>query len=184
MIYEIIGVTIVEDIIGLDPGTFENIMLDCGASRFERLSKEPLSITGSENGGLEFPDYYYCDNVPLFSEKAYSMISDKLQENIFLRDVFINSPDGKKVEKYKMVLPRMIECVDKKKSVLRPLIPGIPDSPMRAEKLVIDEDMLGDAAIFKISGISDDSIYIRDYIKDILDNGELRWIEFIPRGGE
>lgn len=182
MIYELAAITILEELVALEPGTFADISAECGFSFFEKLPKTPLSVTASECGGALFSDYYYCDNVPLFSERAYKMIAGELQKNVFIRDVEIYSPLARKSAGYKMVLPQRIDCIDKARSVLRPIIPGIPDMPLRAEVLVISEKMLGNTSIFKVRGISDNNIYVRENIRNILDTPELNGIELLPLG--
>lgn len=169
-IYRLTWASILEEFVYLEPGTFKDMSVDSGLSNFEKIPKGPFKVTASENGGAVFSDFYYCDSVPLFSKRLYQKIKTIIQKDVCLRDVEIFSPLANKSEEYKMVLPRRIDCVDRTRSILYPILPNVPNSPLRAEKIVISEKALGDATIFKIAGISDYDIYIRKEIKDILSN--------------
>ena len=183
MIYELCDVTIDEDLMILKQETFQDIMDECYASTFERIPKQCITITASDSSGIEFPDYFYHNYVPLFSQRVYERIDGLLQPEIFVRDVNVCSPVGKETRAYKMVLPKRIDCVDTQKSILRPLVPGVPNSPIRVEKLVVDENLLGNATIFKLAGVKDSGIYIRSELYKILYANDWCGMEFCNTGG-
>lgn len=169
-IYRLTWASILEEFVYLEPGTFKGMSVDFGLSNFEKIPEGPFKVTASEDGGAVFSDFYYCDSVPLFSKRLYQKIKTIIQKDVCLRDVEIFSPLANKSEQYKMVLPRRIDCLDRTRSILYPILPNVPNSPLRAEKIVISEKALGDATIFKIKPIVDGDIYIRKEIKDILSN--------------
>ena len=179
-IYRLTWASILEEFVYLEPGTFKDMSVDFGFSNFEKIPEGPFKVTASEDGGAIFSDFYYCDFVPLFSERLYQKIKTIIQKDVCLRDVEIFSPLANKSEQYKIVLPRRIDCVDRTRSIIYPILPNIPNSPLRAEKIVISEKALGDATIFKIAGVSDYDIYIRKEIKDILSNPTFNGFDVTP----
>ena len=183
MIYELCAVTIDEDLMILKPETFQDMMDECYASAFEKISKQCITVIASDSSGVGFPDYFYHNYAPLFSQRVYERIAGSLQPEIFIRDVIVGSPVGKETRTYKMVLPRRIDCVDRKRSILRPLVPGISNSPLCIEKLVVDENLLGNAMLFKLAGVNDSGIYIRSELYEILSSSEWCGMEFCKTGG-
>ncbi|MDE7137007.1 MAG: hypothetical protein K2O29_00900 [Ruminococcus sp.] len=54
-----------------EENAFQDIQFACMMSEFHKISPEKIQIYTSDTvGGLDFPDFYYDDSVPLFSEKS------------------------------------------------------------------------------------------------------------------
>lgn len=165
MIYQICDMPIVEDFIKIDFEELENISIPCLNSDFHLLGKEPMKIQSSLNGGTEFPDFLYPFHVPLFSERLYQRIQHLLQPNIFVSDVKIISVATKEQQPYEIVLPMLIDCVNFEKSRFKPIW---------EEKIFLHENLIGNAVLFKLAGVSNHGIFFREPLKEILASPEFR----------
>lgn len=139
------------DFIELEQGAFSDIELACITSEFQKIDKKPSEVnTSDESGGLVFPDFYYDEAVPLFSEEVFKAMKNEGVDNLMTKSITVVDALQEKSKKYILGLPPRIRVLD---SVGK-----------------IDEGRLGNYMIFKVLDSSDNSIYITQKLKDLFDS--------------
>lgn len=145
MIYRLHYAKLFNEFIELEQNAFKDIQSACIASEFQKISREPIEVcTSDEVGGMIFPDFYYDDAVPLFSEALYKAMKKEGIDNLFVKDVVISDLLQDKLEKYIFGLPPRINVLDFHGK--------------------IDESKIGRYKIFKILDSPDNGIYINEQL--------------------
>ncbi|MDE6849198.1 MAG: hypothetical protein K2J44_07610 [Ruminococcus sp.] len=149
-----------------EENAFQDIQFACMMSEFHKISPEKIQIYTSDTvGGLDFPDFYYDDSVPLFSEKVYRNIAENGVDNLFTKKITVTDRIQKKSQIYIMAVPPCI--IDYSLSETECITEGY--NPLYdVRKLVIDERKTGNYQIFKLSNVLDNSIYITENTHTIL----------------
>lgn len=139
---------------------FKDIIEFCRKSEFQFLDKKEMFVDIPETEYFEFKDFYYINKaVPLFSEYVFNKINElNLSESVFRKIVNINYQGVS--EKYFILLPRRIRCVN---------YDNIESSRTNNSTIIIPE-LIGRFDIFKIADLSDDNIYITERLKLILED--------------
>ncbi len=163
-----------------EENAFQNIQLACIMSEFQKISTGKIQVYTSEtSGGTDFPDFYYDDAVPLFSEPLYKKMLENGVDNFFAKEVNISDRIQKKSRKYIMALPPRIDAVDYERSEIRCITDGY-EPLYEADKLVIDYRKTGNYQIFKLSNMLDNNIYITENLKRCLEQFSPDGMEMIP----
>ena len=159
MIYYLHYAKLTHEFIVLQPQAFQDIFLACMASEFQKISPDPVEVfTSDEKGGLEFPDFYYDNAVPLFSQALYEQMQKNGVDNVFLKKVRMIDQLQNLSKDYVLALPPRIDVLD--------------------ENGTIDEKRIGNYQIFKT--ISDDEIYITESLKDCFQEQNVIGLEILP----
>lgn len=159
---------------------FRDIRLACMMSEFQKISPVKTEIyTSDTSGGLDFPDFYYDDAVPLFSERVYKKMIENGVDNLFTKEITVADRIQKKSRRYIMALPPCIDALDYSLSETECIINGY--NPLyKVRKLVIDKRKTGNYQIFKLSHTSDSDIYITETLKQCLERLNPDGMEMIP----
>lgn len=180
MIYRLHYTKLFGNYIEFEKDAFQDIRLTCMMSEFQKISTEKIQIYTSDTaGGLDFPDFYYDDAVPLFSEKVYEKMTENGVDNLFAKEITVTDRIQKKSKKYIMALPPCIDALDYNLSETECITDGYnPLYDLR--KTVIDERKTGNYQIFKLSHVLDSSIYITETLKQCLKKINPDGMEIIP----
>ncbi len=180
MIYRLHYTKLFGNYIEPEENAFKDIQLACMMSEFQKISPEKINIyTSDKVGGLDFPDFYYDDSVPLFSEKVYKNMIENGVDNLFTKKVTVNDRMQKKSYTYIMAVPPCIDAVDYSLSETECITDGY--NPLYdVRKLVIDERKAGNYQIFKLSHVLDNSIYITEKLKHCLEKISPDGMEIMP----
>ncbi len=148
MTYRLHYAKLLHDFIELEPGAFRQIQLACITSEFQKISREPITVrTSDEDGGMEFPDFYYDDAVPLFSESLYDAMKNAGADNLFIKEVTVTDALQGRSQKYILGLPPRIDVL--------------------TASGVIDESRIGNYLIFKSADVKDPQIYITEKLREV-----------------
>lgn len=147
LIYKLHYGKLTHEFIELDENSFKDIQLACITSGFQKISLEPIEVfTSDELGGMDFPDFYYDNAVPLFSKNIYEKMKKNGIDNIFIKSVTITDNMQGKSEEYVLALPPRISVLSSNGE--------------------IDESKIGNYKIFKIDDSTDNNIYVtEEFIK-------------------
>lgn len=148
MIYRLHYAKIFNEFIEPEQDAFRDIESACISSEFQKISREPIAVcTSDELGGMTFPDFYYDDAVPLFSEKLFNAMKKEGIDNLLVKEVTIFDLLQNESRKYILGLPPRINVLDSGRR--------------------IDENKIGRYLIFKISNTSDNGIYITEQLYSV-----------------
>lgn len=148
MIYRLHYTQFLNEFIEFAPDAFSDIHMACIASEFQKISKEPVEVyTTYEAGGQVFPDFYYYNSVPLFSEPVFKMMKKAEVDNLFEKEVTVIDEIQEKSQKYILGLPPRIRMLDSKGKV--------------------NESRIGNYKIFKTADFSDNNIYITESLRQV-----------------
>ncbi len=154
MIYRLVYQSLTNDFIVIDERTFAKIRSACRMSQFQRISTELMDVCSSdEEGGLDFPDFYYDEAVPLFDVRLFEAMKDCGVDNLFEKRVSVTCKLSGEKHDYILGLPPRIDAI-------RENIHGKPE---------IDSSRLANYLIFKLSGVPDNNIYITEELKQLFD---------------
>ena len=149
MIYRLHYASLMHEFIEPEKGAFRELMHPCMESQFQRISKDPLEIfTSDEDGGLEFPEFYYNQAVPLFAERIYAILKQEETAHLFVRRVTVTDKLQECSVPYIMALPPRIAVLD--------------DSGK------INEQRVGNCCMFKTEDLADHSIYVTEQLYESL----------------
>lgn len=142
---------------------FSEIQRYCRKSEVQFLNKEKISVGTLESGGIEFPDLIFKSDVLLLSDYLFQHIKCDIEDYVFFKPVEVNCDVIGKKEKYWILVPPRIDCLDLDNSRVNfewdfdlGIIPVL-----ESEKIVIDEDLTGYFMMFKVLGIDDSSVYVK-----------------------
>lgn len=145
-------------------------------SEFQYLDKSSVKMEISEDGGLEFPDLIYHEGIMFASDMFKRFLDSQKIDYLFWKQADIVSEKFGKHEKYWIMVPPRIDCLDVERSSFEKnwdwdngLLPQL-----EATKIVVDPARVGNFQIFKILGISDNNIYVA---KELLDQLEAQNFE-------
>lgn len=180
MIYRLYYTKLFGSYVEPEENAFGDIQLACMMSEFQKISPEKIQVYASDtSGGLDFPDFYYDDAVPLFSESVYRAMNENGVDNLFVKKVTLTDRIQKKSCMYIMAVPPCIDAVDYSLSETECIKDGY--NPLYdVRRLVIDEEKTGNYQIFKLSHITDSSIYINESLKKCLDRIRPDGMEIVP----
>lgn len=165
MIYKLHYAKLFNDFVELQEDSFKDIVTYCMNSEFQHISREPIEVyTSNKIGGLDFPDFFYDDAVPLFSMEVYHTMKSVGIDNLFTKPVNVIDKLQNRTKSYILALPPRIDAVDLKNSMYDVVVDGY--NPLyEFEKVVIDENKLGNYQIFKLAHALDNNIYITSSLK-------------------
>lgn len=141
------------------------------ASWFQFLDDNPIEITISEKGGLEYPDYLIQDDVSLISEKFKNILDELKVKYIFFKPIFLFDEYEKTKKKYYLIVPTRIDCLDYNNS-------DYDEDSEYSEKIKIDSSQIGDIDIFKLKGLGNNEIILTEKVWKILDKAKLEGVYF------
>lgn len=150
MIYRLFYGRTEDDFIELEPNSFGEIQLPCITSEFQKISTSPLEVhTSDEWGGMTFPDFWYDDAVPLFSDEVFRAMKQAGADNLFEKEVIVSDELQGISKKYILGLPPRIHVFDSNGR--------------------FDENRVGNYLIFKVADSVDNNIYITEHLKNIFE---------------
>lgn len=160
MIYRLHYGKLTNEFVEIENTAFQNIQLACIASEFQKISREAIEVyTSDETGGMIFPDFYYDDAVPLFSELCIDIMRKAGVDNLFTKEVIITDNIQEISRKYILGLPPRINVLNSKGK--------------------IDETRAANYLIFKIADSSDNNIYITEKLKKAFQKNKPLGMEII-----
>ncbi len=135
----------------------------CRKSEFQYLTHNEQYWKIPSDSNFEFTDFYYINNeVPLFSTWAWDRVTAYGNtDGIFVIPVRIFYRGEEQL--YYITIPPRIYCIDERKTVLKR-----DRGVYHAENIVISPKETGRYNVFRIAGIDDDNIYIKQIIADKL----------------
>ena len=143
MIYKLHYGKLTHEFIELDENSFKDIQLACITSEFQKISLDSIEVfTSDELGGMDFPEFYYDNAVPLFSKKIYEKMKKNGIDNIFVKSVTITDNMQEKSKEYILTLPPRINVLSSNGK--------------------IDESKVGNFKMFKIADSNDNNIYVTE----------------------
>lgn len=150
MIYKLHYSSLFDDFIVLKEDAFHDICLACISSEFQKITLEPIEVfTSDELGGTDFPEFYYDNAVPLFSERVFDVMKENGVSNLLTKVVTVTDELMETSNKYILGLPPRIKVFDEFGS--------------------FDEGKIGNYLIFKTSDPSDNNIYVTEKLaKELL----------------
>lgn len=156
-------------------------------SEFQYLDKSPVKMEISEDGGLEFPDLIYHEGIMFASDMFKRFLDSQKIDYLFWKQADIVSEKFGKHEKYWIMVPPRIDCLDVERSSFEKnwdwdngLLPQL-----EATKIVVDPARVGNFQIFKILGINDNNIYVTKELCEQLEARNFEGVEFYKlKGGE
>ncbi|MGL5356210.1 MAG: imm11 family protein [Cetobacterium sp.] len=167
--YKMDYVSIIAEYIVLDNPTKNLDDRGYYASWFQFLDKSLIKIEVSDYGGIEYPDLIIQDNIPIVSIKIKNILIKSKIKYLFIKSIDIC--DTKKRERYYLVVPPRIDCLDYKKSEY--------DSEIEyASKIVIDFNKVGDADMFRLKGIGNREIIVTERLFNLLNKEKLEGVYF------
>ena len=126
-----------------EENAFGDIQLACMMSECQKSSPEKIQVYASDtSGGLDFPDFYYDDAVPLFSERVYRAMNENSVDNLFVKKVTLTDRIQKKSCMYIMDVPPCIDAVDYSLSGTECIKDGyspLYDVPTKASNTIVVE---------------------------------------------
>ncbi len=160
MIYRLHYGKLTNEFIEIENTAFQNIQLACIASEFQKISRDAIEVyTSDETGGMIFPDFYYDDAVPLFSEQCIDMMQKSGADNLFIKEVIITDAIQEISRKYILGLPPRIDVIN--------------------SKGIIDETKAANYLIFKTANPLDNNIYITEKLKKVFQKNKPLGMEII-----
>lgn len=161
-----------EEYIEIEERCFDSLtVISSRQSNFQYLTKEPLVIETSEDGGFEYPDYIWYP-VPLISERFKRVLDKNGIDNVFYKPVYIQDNLLEKRTLYWLAVFDAIECLDHEKS--------LKDEELEwsYEKIAINPIKTGRYKVFKCSEINEQDIFFKKDIVRELENLDLKGIRF------
>lgn len=170
----------VEEFVRIDGG-FSEISEAVRKSEFQFLTKEKLTISVSDSGGIEFPDLVIYDTMYLFSDIIYQEVRNEIDWYVFVKPIDLVCDFLGRKERYWLIVPPRIDCLDLDRSDVKldwdfslGLLPTL-----HSQKSVIDESLVGSYKMWKIAGVDDDAIYVKKELKDKILSLNPEGIKFI-----
>jgi hypothetical protein len=128
------------------------------------MSRDKIKIGTLDSGGIEFPDLMVIEDVYLLSDIVIEQIRKDIEDYVFLKPIEVCCDAIGKKELYWLVIPPKIDCLDLDKSDIVynwnfdwGIIPIL-----HCNKTVIDESLTGRYKMFKVSGVDDHNIYLKE----------------------
>lgn len=151
-------------------------------SEIHKLTEDKLELGISEEGGLEIPDVLYYEGILFVSNQIKELMNINNANYIFWKEVDIKSEKYGIHEKFWIMVPPRIDCIDIDRSIIDfsswhfadGIIPVFEFS-----SISIVKKMLGRFEVFKILGILDNNIYVTEKIYTQINFGEFEGIDFI-----
>lgn len=154
MIYRLVYRSLINDFIVIEERQLKSIRSACRMSRFQMIDLSAVEIrSSSDEGGIDFPEFYYDEAIPLFSEELFAKMKEHGVDNLLEKQVTVVCEATGEKRRYILGLPPRIDAL--RKNAL--------------DKLEIDISLLGNFKIFKLAGVPDNNIYITDELKALFD---------------
>ncbi len=145
-------------------GDFSALKDPCMKSEIQYLDKEKAVFQVSEEGGLELPDFMVQEGIVFVSAACKEWMEEEGMDYVFFKQAEVYSDTFGIHETYWIMVPPRIDCLDIDKSVLHlewdfydGLLPLL-----EAEKIAVFPEMAGRFQMFKILGLLDNNIYVRE----------------------
>lgn len=167
MLY-ILGAVRYEEDINIDEEKLKPLKKGCRFSEFQYLDRKIINIEISDNGGIEFQDFLLIDNIPIISNKFKNVFEKNGVDNLFFKQINLTMNSVGIKEIYWLALPPRINCLVFDKSEF--------DDCNYAEKIVIDDECIGNYKIFKISNVTNQEIIITKNLKEIIEREDLKGV--------
>lgn len=135
----------------------------CRKSECQFLTKDRMIVGTLDSGGTEFPDLIVRGDVFLLSDMIIAQIREFIEDYVFLKPVEVCCDIIGKKELYWITVPPRIDCLNLDESEIDydwDFELGIMPI-LHAKRTVIDESLTGRYGMFKISGVDDNNIYIK-----------------------
>lgn len=169
------------------PGPGINILRrGCLTSEFQYLTHDRLTVSISDEGGMEFPDFIQTGCIPLISQKFKAVLDNLQVDNLFYKPVRLSCPELGLQEDYWLALPPRIKCLDLERSQIEVEENEFltKEELMRtAVKIVIDSSGVGNYRIFKLAEVTNQEIIVTEEAKEALKIAGLDNVNFIALEG-
>ena len=162
-------------------GNISNIKIPVMKSEIHHLDKKTIEFSISDEGGLSIPDLIYYEGIFLFSNKLKQALDERNIDYVFWKKADVNSEQFGIHESFWIIVPPRIDCIDIDKSDLNfewdfegGLLPML-----EANKIVIQNKLVGRFEVFKLLGIMDNNIYITSKLREVIISKGFEGIEFL-----
>lgn len=154
-----------EENVNIDSENLNFLKKGCRFSEFQYLDKKPIDIEISDYGGIEFQDFLLVDDIPIISNKFKNILKKNNVDNLFFKQINLTIKSIGIKEVYWLALPPRINCLVFDNSEI--------DDCNYAEKIVINEECIGNYEIFKISNVINQEIIITPKLKELIEKNDL-----------
>ncbi len=117
-----------------------------------------IYVTGNKGLSVEYPDYI-AGPIPLIAEKLHKILKKYQQDAIFHQVVLIEKDRGTQ-KVYYVMLPPILECADKSKTVY--------DKALNVLDFVLDTECVGRNRIFRVLELKNQIVVRLDVAESIL----------------
>lgn len=163
-------------------GDVSKIRMNVLKSEIHLLNDDIVQFEISEQGGLVIPDILYYEGIYLLSNRVKELLDRNNADYLHWIKAKIRSKKLGFQEKFWIIIPPKIDCVDIDRSEIDVskwdysdgLIPMFEYTSLR-----IVPKLVGRYGIFKILGIRDNNIYITDRLFEQFKSQDYDGIEFI-----
>jgi len=143
---------IVSEYVNID-NELDEMKYDCYASKFQGISKEPITVELKDESGDIWPDFMYESGIPLVSEKFKKFLEEDIYY-LFYKEITLKRVKKGDEKKYFLALPPRIKCLNEK-SIFDEDFGGV-------EHFEIDEKRIGYYNIFKCENGHNDEIILTE----------------------
>lgn len=189
MIHKLLVTTDTEDYIKLQ-GNFAPLSEACTRGELQFIDKKRMKVSVSLAGGLEIPDILMSESLICISKKCKETLDKNGIDYLFYKEILVESAEFSIHETFYLLIVPKIDCIsldsipetDQLWDYHDGFMPMIDSTVYHGEGdfFAIDNERLGRYELFRIFGLQDDSIYVTDKVKMVLENQELEGIQFLP----
>ncbi len=145
------------------------------SSQFQYIDKKMEIVEIDESSGVEYPDIIEQNGYTLFSNKFKSIIDIKAVSMIYYKPIRIIDKLMDRDELYWLAVVDRITCLNESLSQYD------EDLSFKVlQKIVFDEQKIGNYTLFRIKEEGDVSIFVTSALKEKIEEEDLEDIEFIP----
>ncbi len=189
MIFKLLVTTNREDYIKIE-GDFSLLSQACTRGELQFMDKKRMQAKVSLEGGLEIPDVLVNGNLVFISRKCKQIFDKQGIDYLFYKEILVVGEEFSIHETFYLLVVPKVDCISLDSLPAKGelwdyhdgLMPLIDSSyyDFKENYFTLDKSQLGRYEIFRIFGLLDDSIYVTDKLKNLLDKDELSGIHFLP----
>lgn len=145
-------------------GEFAELSGPCRRGEPQYLTRDPVAFEIAEEGGLEIPDVLAQEGVLFVSDQFRAALMDAGQNHLFFKRVDVDSVHFGIHETFWITVVPRIDCLDAEASGLE----GCWDAEdgvipcWEPARICINPACAGRYGIFRLLGVADDTVYVRE----------------------
>ena len=146
----------------------------CRDSSFQFLDSKPLTVEIDPDGGLDFPDFLYNDDIPLISGRFKRLLDRMGVDNLFYKPIYLDCSVLGRHEPYFLALPPRIRAV--RQTYMRPLDEDggtgegweLSKDEYGIARYRINASEVGNYRIFKLADVCDTDVIVTRDLKEAI----------------